>query len=396
MKKRQNKRGLRLLLSMLFLVLIAAGLLIYWLWSRPTGESVKEAKRDSETEEQPKEELEEATESTEIQLSSQIPETEQGPQLVSVTISAAGDCTFGPTHTHGYSGSFHQYYDNNGEDYFFAGVKDVFQEDDFTLVNLECALTNEESHMDKEFCLKGKPEYAQILPRAFIEGVSMANNHTWDYFDQGLADTKNAVTAAGVSYAYYDETATYTTETGITIGWVSSSFLSYGEDRVAYMKNGIEALRAQGVDLVIACCHWGIERTYYPEEYQQTMAHNCIDWGADLVLGCHPHVIQGCEVYNGKVIVYSMGNFCFGGNSNPSDKNSMIYQQTFHFADGVLQPELDAKIIPCTVSSTLEYNDYQPTIAEAERRLEILKLMNEYSDPYGTASFDELGNLVQR
>ena len=97
-----------------------------------------------------------------------------------------------------------------------------------------------------------------------------------------------------------------------------------------------DRLREEGADLVIACCHWGIEGDHYPNDYQQKLAHQVIDWGADLLVGTHPHVLQGMELYNGKMICYSLGNFCFGGNRNPKDKDTAIYEQTFTFVDGVL------------------------------------------------------------
>ena len=389
-KKRKKKATVRVLVSLLFLATVLILVLLFE--PTPDGMSLfqKLWEKDTPTETQTQETQEALDTETELAEVSEVYE----PKIVTVTISAAGDCTFGPTHRRGYEGTFHEYYDNYGKDYFFKVVKELFEKDDFTLVNLECALTNAEAHMDKEFCLKGRPEYAQILPAASIEGVTMANNHTQDYFEQGLEDTKNAVTQAGVEYAFYDKDGTYTTEDGITIGFVSSSFLSYGADREEHMKNGIARLKEQGVDLIIACCHWGIERTYYPEDYQKNMAHNCIDWGANLVLGCHPHVIQGVEVYQNKPIIYSMGNFCFGGNTNPSDKNSFVYQQSFTFVDGVLQPDIQAKLIPCTISSTLAYNDYQPTIAAGDKKQEIIDLLNTYSKDLSDAYLDEEGNLV--
>ena len=88
-----------------------------------------------------------------------------------------------------------------------------------------------------------------------------------------------------------------------------------------------------------------------------------IDAGADAVIGTHPHVLQGMEYYRGKPIIYSLGNFCFGGNKNPADKNTAIYQQAFTLINGELQQGIDAQIIPCTLSSVSSYNDFRPTVA---------------------------------
>lgn len=315
------------------------------------------------------------------------------PQPITITVSATGDCTFSPTQNHGYAGSVHEYYDRFGAAYFMQGVKDIFAADSFTLANLECALSNATQRVEKEYVLVGKPEYARILSAGSIEGVSLANNHSLDAFESGLQDTMNAVSAQGVGYAYYDQVGSYETKEGITIGYVSSSLLSHGVDREEYLKNGIQKLRDMQVDLIIACCHWGEERTYYPTEYQKQMAHNCIDWGADLVIGNHPHVVQGIEQYNGKMICYSLGNFCFGGNSNPSDKRTFIYQQKFTFLDGKLQDDFSARMIPCRVSSVSGYNDYQPTPLQGEEGSSILQAMREYSQELFSGTIGDDGEI---
>ena len=92
--------------------------------------------------------------------------------------------------------------------------------------------------------------------------------------------------------------------------------------------------------------HWGIERQYLANKNQTDLAHQLVDAGCDLVLGSHPHVLQTMEVYKGKMIAYSQGNFCFGANRNPKDKETMIYQQTFTFVDGVLQSGVNVHVIP--------------------------------------------------
>jgi poly-gamma-glutamate synthesis protein (capsule biosynthesis protein) len=97
-------------------------------------------------------------------------------------------------------------------------------------------------------------------------------------------------------------------------------------------------------------------------------------------VGHHPHVLQGIEEYNGVNIVYSLGNFCFGGNKNPSDKDTMIYQQTFTFVDGQLVDDIQDNIIPCSLSSTSSYNDYRPTPATGDEAERILNKIQTRSD----------------
>ena len=280
-----------------------------------------------------------------------------------------------------------------GQDYFFGGVRDIFEADDMTLINLECVLSDATERVEKRWNLKGKPEYIGIMTGSSIEACSLGNNHTYDYGQAGLDDTRNVLENAGIVYGFNDHTGIYETADGTRIGIVSVSLLSQNGDREAYIQNGIAQLREQGAAIVIACCHWGIEGDHYPNDYQQAAAHRIIDWGADLVVGNHPHVLQGMEVYNGKMICYSLGNFCFGGNKNPADKNTAIYQQTFTLINGELQPGIDAQIIPCTLSSVSSYNDFRPTVASGEKAQEICNLMNTYSQNCSNIEIDGLGKL---
>lgn len=330
---------------------------------------------------------------TEVSGNTENESAEQEPVVQTLRITATGDCTLGPTQKQSYAGSFHEYYDNYGEDYFFQGVREVFEADDFTLVNLECVLTTSEDRVEKTFNLKGKPEYVGIMTKSSVEGCSLGNNHTMDYGASSLTDTQKVLDEAGLIYGYNDHVGIFTTEEGLRIGVVSVSLLSQSEERENYIRDGIASLREQKADLVIACCHWGIEREYYPNDYQRNTAHKIIDWGADLIIGNHPHVLQGVELYNGKIICYSLGNFCFGGNKNPSDKDTMMYQQTFTFVDGILQDNVDAGIIPCSVSSVDYCNDFQPTIVSGERKAKIINNVNNYSESYSQIHFDENGIL---
>jgi len=193
-----------------------------------------------------------------------------------------------------------------------------------------------------------------------VEAVSMANNHRWDYGEEGCRDTIEAIEEEGIVYAYDSNVGIYEADE-IRIGFVSVNEASQGKGVEKYLENGIQSLKDEGVNLIFACCHWGTEHVNYPEEYQRELGQKCINWGADLVIGHHPHVLQGVEKYKGKYIVYSLGNFCFGGHKNPYDKDTMIFRQTFRYKDGVLLTGYDnAEIIPCSISSEKGRNNYQP------------------------------------
>ena len=345
-----KNKGLKILLSaLLVLCIIMAGALI---GKEYIGDNIKEAanqngvdvvKDTSDTEKKDDNAVDSTAQGTESTQSDAAAEAEnaqadtQQPQMSTIVITATGDCTLGNNQEQSYDGSFNSYYDSKGQDYFFGGVRDIFEADDMTLINLECVLSDATERVEKRWNLKGKPGYIGIMTGSSIEACSLGNNHTYDYGQQGLDDTRSVLENAGIVYGFNDQTGIYETADGTRIGIVSASLLSQNGDREAYIQNGIAKLREQGAAIVIACCHWGIEGDHYPNDYQQAAAHRIIDWGADLVVGNHPHVLQGMEVYNGKMICYSLGNFCFGGNKNPSDKNTAIYQQAFTLINGELQ-----------------------------------------------------------
>ena len=317
-------------------------------------------------------------------------ETETNDDVVTITISAAGDVTLGNYLGQAYTNSFYQTYEKEGDAYFFKNVLDIFAADDMTIVNFEGVLTLSEEVQVKDYNMKGPPEYVQILKEGSIEAVSFGNNHRLDYLAGGSRDTVETFEDYEIAYAYDNIIGVYEVK-GIKIGFVSVNEVSQHKAVEKYLQEGIEKLKTEEeADLIIVCCHWGIEREHYPEDYQEELGRKCIDWGADLVLGSHPHVLQGVDVYEGKFIVYSLGNFCFGANRNPADKDTMIFSQTFTFIDGQKQEDMTAQVIPCSVSSLVNRNDFCPTPAGDEEYIRILNRINEYSNLFGV-KFDEDG-----
>lgn len=350
---------------------------------------------------EPGTQLSDAEAETQQDLVTQQPETEtQESEVIEITISAVGDLTFGRNQKASYSSSFDEYYDDYGVDYFLQNVVDVFAADDCTIGNLEGVLTEStDIRESKEWNHKGRPEYVDILTRGSIEVVSLGNNHIMDYNEEGVKDTIDTLENAGVTYAisgvWGDKYGMYETEKGIKIGFVSVNEYYEGNTVYTFLEDGLKQLREQGADLVFALVHWGGDKTHIIEDDQYTMGRWCVDQGYDLVLGCHPHVLQGIECYNGKYIVYSMGNFCYGGSKNPKEKDSMIFQQTFTFVDGVLQENTtDIRAIPCRLSGKNSKNDYSPVILDGDEAAETIQNLNSYSEEFGIA-FDNEGYLKQ-
>ncbi len=305
--------------------------------------------------------------------------TKRKNKTVSFTISAVGDCTFGTDENFAYEGSMPAKYDEVGDfNYFFENVKSVFEEDDLTIVNFEGTLTDSTTREDKQFAFKADKSYAEILTDGFVEAANLANNHSKDYGEQSYNDTMDALDEAGITNFGYDRVAIKKVK-GIKVGLVGTYVLADGLGVKDSMEKNIQDLKDEGAQVIIASFHWGEEKAEYPNDVQVELAHAAIDAGADLVLGHHPHVLQGIEQYKGKNIVYSLGNFCFGGNMYPSDMDTMIFQQTFTLKGGKLQEDNVTNIIPCSISSVEDYNNYQPTPAAGEKETEILNKITQRS-----------------
>ena len=305
---------------------------------------------------------------------------------VSLTFSVVGDCTLGTDETFDYDTSLNAYYENYGADYFLQNVKDIFSADDLTIANFEGTLTDSDEREDKTFAFKAPASYASILTGGSVEAVNTANNHSHDYGEQSFNDTLAALDDAGIVHFGYDETAVMDVK-GIKVGLVGIYELYDHLEREQQLKDNIAKVKADGAQLIVVIFHWGNETETVPDSNQTTLGRIAIDEGADLVCGHHPHVLQGIETYKGRNIVYSLGNFCFGGNSSPSDMDTMIYQQTFTIdADGVKKDNV-TNIIPCSISSAAYdgYNNYQPTPAEGDEATRILGKINERSSWISTA-----------
>lgn len=291
-----------------------------------------------------------------------------------VTLSAAGDCTLGIDTR--YSHNFNKYYKKKGDSYFFKKVNPIFSQDDITIVNFEGTLTTSKKRARKTFTFKGPKKYASILKKGSVEVVNLANNHSKDYGRTSLTDTQNTMRKNSIGYCR-NTTIDYQTVNGAKMAFLGFNALEKVTKN--QIKTGIAQAKKNNAEIIVVSFHWGVERKYYPNAKQKTLGRYAISCGASLVLGHHPHVLQGIEKYKGRYIVYSLGNFCFGGNSNPKDKDTMIFQQTFAVKDGELQPDSNASIIPCSLSSHRKTNDFQPRVLSGKEKKRLIKKMNKLS-----------------
>lgn len=284
-------------------------------------------------------------------------------------LSFAGDCTLGENYDEEGARGTYTYVVGKNYSYPMANVKHIFEADDLTFVNLECALTasdpTEEEMVElstHRFRFRGPTDYTNILTGSSIEVASCANNHSRDYGQAGLLDTWKALDDAGVAYASFGKSCVVTTESGLKVG-VCAIFFYLTQSQI---ENIVTYLKGQGAEIIVMSIHWGDEGIYEPADFQQDMAHMAIDAGVDIVYGHHSHTLMPIESYNGGVIYYSLGNFSFGGNCNPTDKDTAIIQQEIlRYPDGTVTMG-NTTAIPCRVSTVDNWNDYRPTPYDPE------------------------------
>lgn len=299
----------------------------------------------------------------EIASSTDLPLCEQDTSFT-IDLSIAGDCMLATYKGQRSKGSFSDVAATVDPSYFLAGVQDIFANDDFTIVNLETVLTDNNL---KEVAKDHNPAYwykaptanKNILTTGSVEAVSLANNHTGDYGAQGRKDTINAMESINMPYGTNDKTI-YLEKNGFKIAVICHGLWSEWQESQIIPR--IEEASEQS-DYQIVFYHGGKERIHTPEAWKVRATHSLVDAGADLVIGNHPHVLQPTEVYNGVNIIYSLGNFCYGGSSKPENR-TVIYTMRLTIDDGMVKSE-EVKLIPCYVY-TGSTNNWQPAIIEDE------------------------------
>ena len=292
------------------------------------------------------------------------------PEPKSFTLSFVGDCTLWSSqnyaqHPAGYAGTIDGDYS-----YPFSNTVQYFENDDFTMANFECTLSDKNLTYDYTqvmFPFLAPTEYANIMTYGGVNFVTTANNHMMDCYQEGADSTYAALANIGLAYGVQDQAQIVTTDSGLVLGLYCS-----GQDLApdkAKALSAIAQLKNDGAEYIICMFHWGQELYYEPSTSQKELARACIDAGADLIYGSHSHCLQPIEEYGDGLIFYSVGNWTFGGNTSPKDPDTAIFQVTVTRAgDGTVSRD-GYNIIPCCVSSdidgamnnSLNYNDYKPT-----------------------------------
>ena len=305
-----------------------------------------------------------------------------------VLLSAVGDCTIGTDSKFNYASSLPAMAlrPNRDFSYYFKNVYSIFRHDDVTIANLETTFTDSNDKADKQFNFKATSDYAKSLTLGSIEGVNLSNNHIYDYKENGFIDTKLAL--AKEKIRYFGEGSKWITKIkGQSFGFLGYRGWSLDKEFLNKLKEDITSLKKTN-SVVIINFHWGNENVYYPIDAQKELAHFAIDHGADIILGHHPHVIEGIEQYKNRIIAYSLGNFCFGGNHNPLDKATFIFQSNLKFTGNKLT-SIGVRVIPCSISSVDYTNDYCPTVLKGDAKLNLLSSLNKLSVDSGFKISDE-------
>ena len=257
-----------------------------------------------------------------------------------ITVTCTGDFTIGGDNYHNKSKFFYKRLKEHDGDINFvmANTRNIFLNDDLTLVNFEGTLTETKKVPDNKkknkFLFNIAPEYVTVLSDNGVEAVSLENNHVMDHGEEAYEETKETLRSAGIVYSNSEEIGIFEVS-GIQIAMLSYLCIDRYDKPIGQYANLYEKVEAdikavkKQYPIVIVSFHWGNELDYSPTERQIKMGRLAADSGADLVIGHHSHRINPIEEYNGVYICYSLGNFCFSGNEAPSDMTSFIFQTRF-------------------------------------------------------------------
>ena len=278
----------------------------------------------------------------------------------SMKLTFLGDCLVSTYKGGETKGTFNWYAKNYPATYFFEKVYDTLSADDYTIANCETVLTDRtltprnKGTGSRVFWFYGPSANAKIFTAGSVEVTGVVNNHMKDYGQAGYEDTLAALKKENLIIGDYNKPV-YLEKNGIKAAIMFVNLWSLGDaDTIIANMKKLDA----DTDYKIIYFHGGVEATNYPEQWKVNACRKLIDSGANFVIGMHPHVLQPMEEYNGGVIVYSLGNFLFGGNTAPV-KNTIMYQVELK------KGSFTHNAIPCQVYSGSR-NNWQPCYPETE------------------------------
>lgn len=302
----------------------------------------------------------------------------QAQEGSSITLTFTGDCTLGNQER-----LMHQPYAfvnvirEQGFQYPFAKVQELFQTDDLTIINLENVFYDEDKgRTDKNYNFRSPTEFARILPEGSVEVAFIGNNHIMDYGEKGLRSTLAALTEQNIPWFGSIPVApsTYVYEKdGIKVGFIGT-YPSYFYSHRSGMADSMTALKEAGCEVIIAVIHGGTEYSWTRDRHQMRLANWFVDHGADLIIGHHPHIPQGMDLIGHASVVYSLGNFSFGGNhkmtvsrrANMRADKALIARVELRFDASKTYLGHQINLIPVSPSGEYDANNYQPVLLTGE------------------------------
>ncbi len=303
-----------------------------------------------------------------------------------VTVCFGGDVTFA---------NHFQWHVGKRYDYPFKKL-DCFRTADIAVVNLENPLTTNGTPRNKAFLFRALPEFVRVLVNGGIDIVNLANNHIYDYSQGGLLETIRHLDQAEIEHIGAGANMKQARKPvirnvrGTRLGFLGYYGLRPHSDchpatkdsagtalrHLKFIRQDIQKLRNQ-VDFIIINFHWGHEKENYPKEDQIFVAHKTIDYGADLIIGHHPHVWQGIEKYKDGIIAYSLGNFIFGGNSRTYEQSAVL---KVRFVRG-RHKRIQAQVLP------IEIKFWQPELVTGEKAVQQIEQIKKYSEIFDQSIF---------
>ena len=300
-----------------------------------------------------------------------------------IILTFTGDCTLGSEeHLREKPYSFNSYIAEHGVGYPFDKVLPILQQDDVTVINFEGVLSDSaRGRVEKTYNFRGPPHFVDILKAGSIELSYLGNNHIGDYGQQGYDSTIEIFEQAGHNWFATTEYGAKTwvfEKNGIKVGF-AGCYISYWVKNPQQVRESFDELKAQNCDFIVGVMHGGAEYSPRHDRSQQRLATFMVDNGAGLVVGHHPHVLHGVEVMGDATVVYSLGNFAFGGNKDLRSTQTMLAQFTLSFdAEGrYLGQRLN--LLPAHPSGTLTHNNYQPMLVSGKSADSIIKLVRRIS-----------------
>lgn len=299
-----------------------------------------------------------------------------------VTFSFIGDCLLASNAGDKRTDSFAEYAKEKPSSYFLEKAVPYYCNSDFVMANSEFVLSDRQlpkaSKSGTAFWFKSPADNANILKDGQIDIVTIANNHTSDYGNKGYEDTKAALEAAGITWGDLNDPV-YVEKDGIKFGIICASLFNVNYDPL--ITPVIEEVKSES-DIQILYFHGGTENEYIPEDWLTELCHKYADMGVDLIIGTHPHVLRPMEEYNGVDIIYSLGNFCYGGNRLPENR-TVILTEAFSFDENGFYISQEESFTPFYVYSG-SHNNWQPApITDPREKSKTLAFMYGGSDmPY--------------